>query len=623
MNNRRQFVPGGVFLGIEAGGTRTVAAALERGTGSHSGRPSLPMEFGPANLRLLSDAQLRRRFREIARAMPEPISIAIGMAGARTESDRERIRKAAAKVWPGVPCCPTNDLDTALAAAENGESRRAAAQARVLVLSGTGSCCFGRTKEGKTAKVGGWGHLLGDKGSGFEIGLRALKAVVYYYDCEGVWSPLGQRLLRVLQLNEPDDLIGWAQGAGKTEIAALAVEVFEAAAKRDKIAVDILTGAAHSLAGDAAACARRLVKPQMAVEFVLAGSVLTKQVRFAKQVRRILQQQWPNASITHLARESVWGAVELARRCVEEANVQRSTFNMQRSTSKVMKPETLDFGVWTSDSPTEQRNPRSMNLDQLVLASAIKLMLKEDERIPAAILKERKGIQEAICAIVRAFQKGGRLFYVGAGSSGRLGVLDASECPPTFRAAPEMVQGIIAGGQRALWEAVEGAEDDAGAGGRSIQFRAVGKRDVVIGIAASGRTPFVWGALEEAKRRGATTVLLCFNPYLRIPAARRPDLVIAPNVGPEILTGSTRLKAGTATKLILNILTTLAMVRLGKVRGNLMIDVKASNTKLRDRAVRIVQELTGADYETSRSALEKSGWKIKAALGRMRVQRSS
>src|SRR5260221_588352 len=264
-----------------------------------------------------------------------------------------------------------------------------------------------------------------------------------------------------------------------------------------------------------------------------------------------------------------------------------------------------------------------MTGDGLALAGAINFMQKEDKKIPPAILKEQKGIQEAILTIVRAFQKGGRLFYVGAGSSGRLGVLDASECPLTFRAPPEMVQGIIAGGQRALWEAVEGAEDDAGAGGRSIQFRAVGPRDVVVGIAASGRTPFVWGALEEAKRRGATTVLLCFNPHLKIPAERRPDLVIAPNVGPEILTGSTRLKAGTATKLVLNILTTLAMVRLGKVRGNLMIDVKASNTKLRDRATRIVQELTGADYETARSAMEKTGWKIKAALGKIRVQRSS
>src|SRR5256885_4738154 len=162
----------------------------------------------------------------------------------------------------------------------------------VLVLSGTGSCCFGRTCNGQTAKVGGWGHILGDKGSGFEIGLRALKAVVYYYDCEGVWSKLGQRLLRKLQLNEPDDLIGWAQKAGKDEIAALAVEVFNAWSDGEKIALDILEGAAHSLAGDAVSCAKRLTKAGEPVHFILAGGVLIKQPRFAKKIAGLLHRLW-------------------------------------------------------------------------------------------------------------------------------------------------------------------------------------------------------------------------------------------------------------------------------------------------------------------------------------------
>jgi N-acetylmuramic acid 6-phosphate etherase len=209
------------------------------------------------------------------------------------------------------------------------------------------------------------------------------------------------------------------------------------------------------------------------------------------------------------------------------------------------------------------------------------------------------------------------LFYVGAGTSGRLGVLDASECPPTFRTDPELVQGIIAGGQTAIWQAVEGAEDDLQAGARAIEYRGVKRGDTVVGIAASGRTPFVWGALREAKRRGASTVLLCFNPHLVIPRKDRPNVVIAPKIGPEILTGSTRLKSGTATKLVLNIFTTLAMVRMGKVLGNLMVDVKASNVKLRDRAVRIVRELTGADYATAEASLVKTDWKITAACRRL------
>jgi N-acetylmuramic acid 6-phosphate etherase len=269
-------------------------------------------------------------------------------------------------------------------------------------------------------------------------------------------------------------------------------------------------------------------------------------------------------------------------------------------------------------SPTEQRNPRSMNLDKLSLADAIGLMLSEEGKVAGRVLSEGRAIERAIQAIVRALRRGGRLFYVGAGTSGRLGVLDASECPPTFRADPQLVQGIIAGGPSALVQAVEGAEDDSEAGAREIRLAKVGPRDVVTGIAASGGTPFVWGALDEAKRRRATTVLICFNPYLKIPRARRPTIVIAPNLGPEVLTGSTRLKAGTATKLILNLFTTLTMVRLGKVRSNLMVDLVPSNTKLRDRAARIVTELTGADHAAARATLERSGWVIKDAADQLR-----
>jgi N-acetylmuramic acid 6-phosphate etherase len=241
-------------------------------------------------------------------------------------------------------------------------------------------------------------------------------------------------------------------------------------------------------------------------------------------------------------------------------------------------------------------------------------------------MSERLRIAQIIKLIVRAFKRGGRLFYVGTGTSGRLGVLDASECPPTFRTPPEMVQGIIAGGQSALWKSIEGAEDDSTAGARAIEFRGITRRDVVVGIAASGTTPFVWGALREARRRRANTVLVCFNPFITIPREARPTVVIAPNLGPEVLTGSTRLKAGTATKLLLNIFTTLAMAGIGKVKSNLMVDLLPANAKLRDRAVRIVQELTGADYAAAKTALIESDWVIKraaAAPGRRRKLRAS
>ena len=639
MTKRQKAKSEHLFLGIECGGTRS----------SFVMTPDEPTVYaqgklGPANLRLLSDEELFRHFRPLGRSLPKPAALAIAMAGSRTESDRERIRKAAAKVWPGIPCYATNDLETALEAAAtllDDSSRRSIRRKgfgtetstlhgadvdrieripQVLILSGTGSCCFGRTREGRTAKIGGWGHILGDKGSGFEIGLRALKAVVYYLDRDGEWSKLGQRILRKLVLNEPDDLIGWVQTAGKDQIASIAIEVFNAWAERDEIAADILEGAAHSLAGDAASCAGRLVKGGVPVQFVMAGGVLLKQPRFAKKVAALLCRLWSNAIVTPLKCESVWGAVQLAKRQLRASSF-KSQIGQPRISIAGPKGEVLPSIESLELSPTERRNPRSLNLDRASLKEAIELMLGEDEKIPRSILAERKTIEQAVKLIVRSFKRGGRLFYVGAGTSGRLGVLDASECPPTFRTPPDQVQGIIAGGQRALWEAVEGAEDEVGAGSRAIQFRRVNRKDIVVGIAASGRTPFVWGALWEAGRRGATTVLLCFNPRLNIPRRYRPDLILAPDVGPEILTGSTRLKSGTATKLILNIFTTLAMVRTGKVISNLMVDLNPSNVKLRDRAVRIVRELTGDDEAAAQAALEESGWLVKKAWRKLKHKR--
>ena len=269
-------------------------------------------------------------------------------------------------------------------------------------------------------------------------------------------------------------------------------------------------------------------------------------------------------------------------------------------------------------SPTEQRNPRSMRLDRMPLQSAIRLMLREESSVPVKLLAIQRQLARAIRLIVQAFRGGGRLFYVGAGTSGRLGVLDASECPPTFRTPRDMVQGFIAGGPRALRQSVEGAEDDVEAGADAIKLHGIQATDVVVGISASGTAPFVWGALGEGRRRGATTILLCFNPNLRVHASIRPSILLVANLGPEVLTGSTRLKAGTATKLVLNLFSTLAMVRLGKVRSNLMIDLNPNNRKLRQRAVCIVRELTGATEDLAKKALEKSGWVVKQAVTGLR-----
>lgn len=252
------------------------------------------------------------------------------------------------------------------------------------------------------------------------------------------------------------------------------------------------------------------------------------------------------------------------------------------------------------------------NLDELSIREVLTIINQEDTRVPLAVAAEIPRIEEAVRLIVDAFRRGGRLFYIGAGTSGRLGVLDASECPPTFGVPADMVQGIIAGGDIALRHPIEGAEDDPEAGARDTVEREVGSRDVVVGIAASGRTPYVLGAVEEARHRGAATVALVCNPDS--PLARTCQVAIAPVVGSEVLMGSTRMKAGTAQKLVLNMLTTTAMVKIGKVYSNLMVDVQATNEKLNHRAVRIVQLATGCSADVAASAFARSGGHAKTAI---------
>ena len=262
---------------------------------------------------------------------------------------------------------------------------------------------------------------------------------------------------------------------------------------------------------------------------------------------------------------------------------------------------------------TEGRNPRSENLETISAKELVELFVDEEKFVQEALRKEVVRLARGVEIVTKALRKGGRLFYVGAGTSGRLGVLDASEIPPTFGASPEMVQGIVAGGVSALHRSVEGAEDESGGGALAIDERGVTGADVVCGISASGRTPFVLGALAAAKKRGAQTILLTCNPAR---TRTEPfDLEIDLATGPEILTGSTRLKAGTATKIALNILSTGAMVALGKVRGNLMIDLSTASVKLRDRAARLVAELGKCDYAEACERLQKNGWNLRATLG--------
>jgi N-acetylmuramic acid 6-phosphate etherase len=464
----------------------------------------------------------------------------------------------------------------------------------ILVLSGTGSCVFGRNPRDQTARAGGWGHLLGDHGSAYWIAMTGLRAALREYDRRRkIGEPL-HKVLRKLALNGPDELTDWVVSASKADVAALAPEIL----KGNR---GLMLQAASFLALDCAAVAKELALPSPSI--ALAGGLFAHHQAFYRTVAGRIRKIFPDSRIFQPKLQSAHGALLLAGVGAPEGSDFGPKGRSASSSSFLPHP--------SSFASTEQRNPRTLDLHKRSVSKLIDTMLDEESRVIPALRANKRAIARAINAVVSALNRGGRLFYVGAGTSGRLGVLDASECPPTFSTDPERVQGIIAGGAPALHSAVEGAEDDPQAGATAIGNRRVGRKDIVVGIAASGSTPFVLGALDEAKRRGAKTFLLCFSRP-NTPSFHHSALFF--DTGPEVITGSTRLKAGTATKLVLNMLTTISMIRLGKVVGNLMVDVKPTNEKLRARACRIVATLRGCSEEEARRQLIRHHWNVKEAL---------
>lgn len=549
-------------LGIEGGGTKTVALSS---TGERR-------QFGPLNLKLSTDRQLRAILREF-----QPMRAAVCLAGCHTATDRQRLFQVARSVWRKAESIFVgNDLDSGLTAAFG------LTNPGIYVLSGTGSVVVGRNAVGTVARAGGWGHLLGDHGSGYWIGSTGLRAAVREYDRHHRVNARLARILRRLCLNSPEQLVDWIHRVTKDEVAALTAEVLNDDA-------GLMLQAASFLAQDCHAVAVKLglTKPAVA----LAGGVLQNYPKLATLLSNRIRTMLPGATVKVLRRDTVEGALLLAGAVLPSPS------------SVIIHPSSLPL--------TEQRNPRTMDLDRRSVPQLIDTMLSEEARVIPAIRRQKRAIAGCIQTIVASFQRGGRLFYVGAGTSGRIGVLDASECPPTFSTTAEMVQGIIAGGAPALHSPIEAGEDNRHAGADAIANRNVGKHDVVVGIAASGRTPFVLAALDEAKQRGAQTFLLSFSPPLT-----RTHTPITILTGPEVVTGSTRLKAGTATKLVLNMLTTISMIRLGKVASNLMVDVKPTNEKLRGRACRIVATLRDCSEAEARQRLVRMGWNVKRALGK-------
>jgi N-acetylmuramic acid 6-phosphate etherase len=571
------------ILGVEGGGTKTGWVLVERDDKELRilGQGKLP----PSNFRLATPDRLRAIFREL----PKEINRAgVFLAGCGTEEDRQLLSRICAEVWPQAKIITGSDRDSGVAAALGHADG-------IVVNAGSGSSVTGR-RDKRVENAGGWGHILGDAGGGYFLSIQALRLILREYDLHRGEVQFTASILRALSLNNLDELVRWAQTAEKMEIAMLTPVVFEAAASGDARVNEILEEGARVLCEYTEAVASRL--HLLAPKVVFLGGLFYRDSIYAHAFRRRLKKNLPDARVAAAERTPELGAAWLAAEMDEWPGV-----------SSAPAEEKIDN---LSAALTEQRNPRSENLEKMGARELVRLFVDEEKFVQDALRGAVANLARAIEMVTESLGKGGRLFYVGAGSSGRIGVLDASEIPPTFGASRDLVQGIIAGGATALHRSVESAEDEGSSGALSIDEREVKDVDVVIGITASGRTPFVIGALARAKSLGAKTILLSCNPAHAQDAI--VDLAIDLAVGPEILTGSTRLKAGTATKVALNIISTGAMVALGKVRGNLMIDLHASSTKLRDRATRLVSELAKCDYGAARERLEASGWNLRAVI---------
>jgi N-acetylmuramic acid 6-phosphate etherase len=582
------------ILGIEGGGTKTTWALLTR-----DGKILAQGTVGPGNTLLLSDAALKKLFLSIRKASGANID-AIGgaFAGCQLPAEKARVEKILRAVWPKAKVVRVmEDTRSVLAAAfGNGPG--------IVVIAGTGSNVAGqKSAKDPIEKAGGWGHLFADWGSAYDLSRRGLEIAYARYDEKKKISTLAQEYLTAAGKSSLEELVPFIlQDAGKTAVAQWSRCVFSAAQKGDRDARSLLEDAATALAQKVGYISHRirLTRPQVA----LAGGLFENQPGYAASFQRALKRELPAAKSFLLTTPGVLGAARLAG--LEKIPLPEKPTQKNKP---IADPSRLAAFAQAS---TEQRNPRSRGLDRRSIADLVDLFISEERYVEKALAAQRDQITRAATLVAKKLSAGGHLFYIGAGTSGRLGVVDASEMPPTFNASPAEVQAIIAGGAMAVFRSQEGAEDARDTGVHELKSRGLSRRDVVCGIAASGQTPFVLAALDYARKVGAGTILLTCNPKrsIRVPVEVEIDLP----TGPEIVTGSTRLKAGTATKLVLNMLSTIAMVRMGRVQDNLMINVQATNDKLRARAVRLVQALTDTSDGEAQAALENTAWRVTDAV---------
>lgn len=584
-------------IGIDGGGTKTLGRITNCFTGESfelkSGPSSLSNDYEGAKeviAHLLSD--LLAHFD----AQAKSAAVVIGVAGGGVEKQAKQLHKDLPFVFAHLEVY--NDAKTSLVGANGGKPV-------AMVALGTGSVGAKLNDQGIESYTGGWGFPIGDGGSGAKLGFRAVQKLLEEIDWHGgAQSVLAKKIQAAITDTERElctdtndqQIANWlAKGIAK-DFAELTKHVLES---KDECLL-----AAELLDEHVQECEKLILQTRANTELdvVLMGGLAP--ITLTKLSDKV-------SSFCKLAEgSSLDGACLLATQLYQNLLASKSNENDKEQQSRALDRERLLAQL--SSMVSETPNPESADLDLISTKDVLEVINSADKQVPEAITPCLDDIEQAVKLVVSSFEQEGRLIYVGAGTSGRLGILDAVECPPTFSVEHGKVIGLIAGGDKAIYKSVEGAEDSTELGARDLADINISAVDTVVGIAASGRTPYVLGALDYAKSVGAKTVTLSCNPDSVL--AGYGDVNICPVVGPEVLTGSTRMKSGTAQKLVLNMLTTASMIKTGKSFGNLMVDVKASNKKLYVRAIRIVMQATQCTAEAAELALEKSQYNAKVAI---------
>lgn len=596
------------LIGINGGGTHTTFALVDSALSVIA-----TAETGATNYHYVGEEQARQNLSDGIAALTTHVPLAqisavgAGIAGVDRPDDHALMLNMISVLCPGIPVVLENDALSALAAGVGSPFG-------IVTICGTGMIAYGVNRQRQRERAGGWGYGI-DLGSGYAMAREALYTASRAHD-EKRACPLSDRLTQRLELADPTGLITWLYAPDRRidEVAALASEVVKLADAGDPDSCRIITHAARELAECTIITARKLGykrpistipgyiesedgEPTDVLPILMSGSLFTYSALLKAMFIEAVQVEYPNAVPFETDRPAAVGAAALA---LPALNIVPPRFEIDRSNA-----------VHRLHRATERRNPLTMNIPRNSVA-LLHMMNLEDERVPRLMRSQLPKLAELARLIARKIVGGGRLFLVGAGTSGRLAVLDAAECRPTFSTTPEQVIGIIAGGDQAFLQAIEGAEDDMELGATQLSAFNLTANDVVVGISASGSTPWVLGALTAARLHRA--VRACIVNAAHSAIGSEADYAIVIPTGAEALTGSTRLKAGSAQKMALNMLTTAALTWAGRAYSNLMTDVQRSNVKLDRRAVRIVMDAARVSYDRAETTLTECSGVIKLAI---------